>query len=215
MHLKRNKAPKNWPIPKKGTTYIARPDSRIKDSIPIIILIRDLLKIAENRKEVKKAIHEKNIILNDKPVIDEKQGVYLLDKITIVPTKKHYQLILSEQGKFDLEEIKEDKSHEKISKVINKRILKGKKVQLNLWDGKNFLSDIKCDTNDSVIIDFKGKKIKKCVPLKEKTEVLVFAGKHTGKKGTLISLDKKNKVAEINAKEGKIDILIKQIMAVE
>lgn len=215
MHLKRNKAPKNWPIPKKGTAYVVRPLSSIRESVPIMIILRDMLKIAENRKEVKKAIHEKNILLNDRRVTDEKQGVYLLDKITIVPAKKHYQLTVSELGKFELQEVKDSEAHSKVSKVVNKRLLKNKKIQINLKDGKNFLSDLKCETNDSVLIDFKGKKLTKCIPLKEKSEILVFAGKHTGKRGVLESLDKKNKMAEIKTKEGNINLLIKQIMAVE
>lgn len=215
MHLKRSSAPKKWPIIKKGTAYIARPASSVKDSIPILVLLRDVLKISENRKEVKKAIHEKNVILNDKRVLDEKQGVYLFDKITLSSAKKHYQLTLSEKGKFELEEISEKEAHEKVAKVIGKKVLTGKKVQLNLIDGKNFLSDQKCEVNDSVVVDFKIKKVKKCLPLKEKAKIFVFAGKHTGKTGDLVSIDKKGKTAEVEAQGSKIHILIKQLMVIE
>jgi len=103
----------------------------------------------------------------------------------------------------------------KISKIINKKILKGKKIQLNLGDGRNFLSDIKCSVNDSVLIDLKKRKIEKCLPLKEKAEILVFAGKHSGKKGKINKMDLKKKTAELLFKDGKINVLIKQLIVIE
>ncbi len=215
MHLKRQKVPKNWPIKRKGTSYVVRPKSNLSNGIPILIAIRDILKLAQNRKEVKKIIHNKQILLNGFPVKDEKNSISLFDKLTIVPSNEHYQLSLSEKGKFQIEKIVSGKENFKISKVINKKILKGKKIQLNLSDGRNFLSDIKCSVNDSVLIDLKKKKIEKCLPLKEKVEILVFAGKHAGKKGRINKIDLKKKTAELLFKEEKINVLIKQLMIIE
>lgn len=212
MHLKRNKTPKNWPVARKGTKYVVRPSSSIKEGIPLLIVIRDMLKIAKNRKEVKKAIHDQNILINDKIAREEKKSICLFDKVVIVPAKKYYRLNLSEFGKFSLEEIKETESHQKISKIINKKILKGKKIQLNLVDGRNYFTDLKCKVNDSVVVDFKENKIKECLSLKEKENVVIFAGKHAGKRGKINKIDKESKMAEISVKDGKINVLIKQFM---
>ena len=57
-HLKRQNIPKNWPVPKKGSTFIVRASSK---GIPVLVLLRDVLKIARTRKEIKRAIFEKNI----------------------------------------------------------------------------------------------------------------------------------------------------------
>jgi len=59
MHLKRQKIPNSWPIERKGTKYIVRPSNGIKNSIPLLILMRDMLKIATTRKEVKTSINLK------------------------------------------------------------------------------------------------------------------------------------------------------------
>ncbi len=213
-HLKRQKIPKNWPIPRKGTKYIVRPRFAVKQGIPLLILLRDILKIAQNRKEVKIAIHNKNILVNGNPAKDERAGIQLFDKITIVPSNTCYQLILNTHGKFDVEEVKE-KLNEKIAKIINKKILKGKKVQLNLSDGRNYLSDLKCKVNDSVIVDFKKKKILKCLPLKENSKAIIISGKHSGKKGVIKGINNELKMAEIETDDKKINVLIKQIMVVE
>ena len=215
MHLKRHQVPKNWPIKRKGTLYVVRPNSRLSNGIPILIALRDVLKLAQNRNDVKKIISNKQILLNGFPVKDEKNSLSLFDVLTIVPSKEIYKLTLSEKGKFVIEKADYEKRDFKICKVVNKKILKGKKVQLNLSDGRNFISNISCKVNDSVLVNLNKKKIDKCLPLKEKARVLVFAGKHSGKKAKISKLDLEKKTAELDYKEGKINVLIKQLMVIE
>ncbi len=214
MHLKRQNVPKNWPIHRKGTKYVVR-SSNLREGIPLLILLRDMLKIVQNRKELKKAIHNKYILVNSREVRDEKMSISLFDKITIVPSKKYYKLNLSSSGKYLLEEIKENEANHKIIKIINKKILKRKKKQLNFIDGRNCLSDIECKVNDSIIFDFKQNKIIKCLPLKEKAKVIVFAGKHSGKEGIINKINKERKMVELESNKEKINVLIKQITIIE
>ena len=122
---------------------------------------------------------------------------------------------LSENGKFKLDEVKEIEASKKISKIINRKILKGKKEQLNLIDGRNFISTIKCNINDSVLIDFRKKGAEKCFSLKEKSNVIVFEGKHAGKKGIVNKINQERKIAELDIQGKKINVLIKQLMAIE
>ena len=215
MHLKRQKVPKNWPIKRKGTAYVVRPNANISNGIPILIVLRDMLKLAQNRKEVKRAIHVKNLLLNGSPVRDEKNSISLFDTLTIVPSNESYKLSLSEKGKFQIEKINAGEETHKIAKVINKKMLKGKKIQLNLSDGRNFLSDVKCNVNGSVLIDLKKKKIEKCLPLKENGEVLVFAGKHAGKKANIDKINQVKKMAELTFNDEKINVLIKQLIIIK
>lgn len=221
-HLKRQNMPKNWPIMRKGDTFIVKPLS--KKGIPLLTILRDLLKIAQTRKEVKKAIQKKHLLINNNFVKDEKMGLALFDTLSIIPSKIYYRLELSEKGKFELKKIKEEEANKKILKIINKRVLAGKKIQLNLSDGGNFLVEPKfsCMTNDSILINLKDKKIEKCLPLKEKSNAVVFAGKHSGKTGQIekiiseqVKNSKARKMAIIESKKEKINVLIKQIMVTE
>ena len=213
MHLKRNKTPKNWTLHRKGTKYVVRPNFGITKGVPVLVVLRDMLKVAQNRKEVKRAIHAKKILLNNKIVTDEKNNALLFDVITIA--KKNYRIVLSEKGKFQVEEIPEEKANYKTAKVINKKSLKGKKTQLNLSDGRNFISKLDCKVNDSVLINFKEKKIEKYLPLKEKTSAFVFAGKHAGEKGIIEMINQKNKIAELIVDKNKVNVLIKHLIVVE
>lgn len=208
-HLKRHAAPKNWPISRKGTTFVLKSNSK---GMPVLVLLRDLMKIARTRSEVKQAIHKKHIFISEKPVHSEKKSLELFDTLTVVPSNKSYKLVLSPKGKYDLEEVKSSETKSKISKVIGKKILKNKKTQVNLSDGRNYLSDLKCAIGDSVIVDLEKKKISKILPVKEKSDILVTGGKHAGTKGKIMKIVEGTKMVEIESEDKKFRALIKQIM---
>lgn len=214
-HLKRQEIPKSWPIERKGTKYFVLPNHGFEKAMPVLVVIRDILETANNRKEVKQAIHLRNILVNTKKIHDEKYAVVLFDTITFVPTKKSYRVEMNETGKFEVKEIKESEAGKKIAKIINKKMLNGKKLQLNLSDGRNVLSNEKGKVNDSVLINLKDNKIEKIVPFKEKANVLIFEGKHSGEKGVVEKINTEKKTADIEMKDKKVSVLIKQLMVVE
>jgi small subunit ribosomal protein S4e len=214
-HMKRQAMPKNWPMPRKGKKFVVRPTHSSEKGLPILIILRDVLGVAKTRKEVKKAIHERNLLINGRPVRNEKNSALLFDVITIVPSKKDYRVELTENGKFKISEIKSSEAKTKIAKIVDKKTIKGKKIQLNLSDGSNTLYDKKCSTGESVVIDLKTRKVEKTLPLKVKSKVLVYAGKHAGKQGDVEAIDEKNKMVVVNHDKKKLNILIKQTMVLE
>ena len=215
MHLKRQKVPKNWPIKRKGTAFVVNPSSNIQKGVPVLIALRNILNIAQNRKEVKKAIYLKKILLNQKILNSEKRPLLLFDVLTIVPSNENYRLEISEKGKFELKKISEKEAKKKFSKIVNKKILNGKKVQINLSDGTNYICNEKCLVGDSGLIDFEKNKIQKILKLEEGAKVLVIEGKHAGKYGKIQKLKLDRKMVKIKTKDKELNILIKQIMVVE
>jgi len=211
-HLKRNMMPKNWPIPRKGTKFIVKQNSK---GIPVLIVLREMMNLAQNRREVKKAIHQKNVLINQKIVRNEKKSLELFDILTIVPEKKDYRLELSSKGKYEIKEINLKMKNSKISKIIGKKSLKGKKIQINLADGKNYLSSLKCKIDDSALIDLKKKVILEVLPVKEKAEVLVIGGKHSGSLGKIKKLIPELKMAEVDEGTKIVRVLIKQLMVIQ
>ncbi len=207
MHLKRSLAPKSWPIPRKGTKYIIMPSHNKRKGIPILVILRDMLKIARNRKEVKKILNGKKAKVNGKLVRDEKFPLVLFDILELAG--KSYKLIL-ENKKFGLEETKDK---EKIVKIIGKKILSGKKMQINLNDGRNYIVKENYKVNDSLVINFEGKIVKK-LELKDGAKVVIISGKHIGEEGKIERIDE-NKIALIKLKEtNKINLSFDRIMAI-
>lgn len=211
-HLKRQKVPKNWPIARKGKTFVVKSKSK---GIPLLIALRDMLELAQNKKEVKQAIHKKHLLISGKIATDEKTSLELFDILTIIPSKENYQLILSRFGKYGLEKIDEKDTKTKVSKVIGKKAIKGKKMQINLFDGRNYLSENECKVNDSVVVDLVKNKISKVLPLKEKVNIMAIGGKHAGAVGVIEKLIPELKMAEINNGEKKFRVLIKQLMVTQ
>jgi len=214
-HLKRQSVPKSWPIERKGSKFVVRPLQGLHRGIPVLIALRNMLGLVQNRKEAKIAINMKKIELNNKIVVNEKKLISLFDILKIVPLEEHYRLELNEKGKFELIKIDKKDADRKVCKIIGKKILKGKKTQLNLGDGNNIVSDIKCNTNDSIVLNLKNRKAEKCIPLKKGAKVFVFAGKHTGKRGIIEEIISERKMAKIKVNNDKINVLIKQIIAFE
>lgn len=211
-HLKRNAAPKSWPIPRKGTKFIVR--AGIKE-LPLLVALRDILKLAKNRKEVKKAVHERTIAISGKLITNDKAIMNLFDVLTIIPSKENYALDLSDKGKYTLKKISEKEAKQKIIKIINKKVLKGKKTQLNLFDGRNILESKACGINDSLILDLETKKVAEILPMKEKSSVLVIEGKHIGEKGTILKIIPELKMARLNSEGKEFNVLIKQLMVIK
>ncbi len=218
-HLKREQSPKQWPVERKGTTYLVRPSYNMEHGIPLLLVLRDVLKLAKTRREVRKALNAKQVLLNRKEVFDEGSSAVLFDVITIKSadgkSEKDYKVVIGKNKKFGVEEISDAEAEKKISKIVNKTTLKGKKTQINLSDGRNFISDMKCKVNDSVLIDLKSRKLEKALPLKENAKVMVFAGKHAGETGTIKEIEDKNKIAKIESEGKMVNILIKQLMVLE
>ncbi|MFW5846661.1 MAG: hypothetical protein ACOCUU_00735 [Nanoarchaeota archaeon] len=216
-HLKRQKVPRIWPIQRKGNKFVMKPRGNLKKSLPLLVGLRDILEIVKTKKEGKQAILEKNILVNQLPVKDIKKPIVLFDKVTIVPSKKSYQLTISPQGKFTFEEIPGKDADKKTSKISDKKILKKKKIQINLEDGRNYLinKSLNCNVNDSLVINVKDKKVEECIPLKKGALAFVFEGKHVGEQGKVESINSEKKTVIIKSEDKNTEVLIKQMMVIK
>jgi len=182
MYQTRAKLTKKLPLHRKGTKYVARARSHVNDSVPVVIAIRDMLHLARNSKEVKFMINQKALKINDKDVKNHRESIRLFN---ILSADKQYMLTLTPTGKYTFEETK---AKEVIHKVTNKKLIKGKKIQLNLHDGTNVISQDGINVHDTIYLDFSGK-IKKHVKFESGKECIVISGKYIGLKGKIENLE--------------------------
>lgn len=216
MHLKRSKAEKGWPIPRKGTTYLARSNHAQKKGVSLLMVLRDILGIAETKKEARHMLLNEDVKVNGKIRKSEKFPMQFFDVLTLDKTKKNYRLNIVNK-KFTLEEVSGKDSESKIVKIIGKKILDKKRIQINLEDGTNSVYDKSFNVNDSAVVDFKSNKIISVLPLKTGAKVEIISGKHSGEKGSLkdiVKLDK-TKRYKIKLKEGEVDLPIETFFVVK
>jgi small subunit ribosomal protein S4e len=181
--LKRFLAPKFWKVPRKAKKFVVspRPGPHKKfECIPLQIIVRDILKLAETGKEAKAIIKKGEVLVDGRPRKDHAYPVGLFDSIAIPKIKKFYRVVPKEKG-LELIEIPEEESNLKICKIENKKVLKKGKIQLNLHDGRNILAENIYKTGDSVLIELPSQKILNHVKLEEGNLAIVTKGKNSGK----------------------------------
>lgn len=212
MHLKRNEMLKIWPLKRKGTKYLVRPLHNLKTGIPLLIILRDILKLGKTRKELKNILNEKRIKVNQKVVKNDKFPLGILDVLSL--DNKNFRIIIKNK-KFSLKEIEEKEAEEKVVEIIGKKILRGKKVQINLMDGRNYLIKDDLKVGDSVIINLKENKITNTARFKENSKVLFVSGKHIGEEGIIKKIDNERKLATIKLKDEEVSTHFKTVMVIK
>lgn len=158
VYLKRLAVP--WAMRKKESTYIAVPrGAHPQDmSIPLMVIMRDMLGFADTSKEAKKIIKARKVLVDGKVCRDPRRGIGLFDVIEIPDAKKSYRMTIMK--KLHLIEIPSNESKIKLCRIIGKRHVRKGKIQLNLHDGRNIVVDNKeYSINDSLLIELPSQKI--------------------------------------------------------
>jgi len=216
-HVNRQNIGKFWAVPRKGTKYLTVASHEKTDSIPLVVILRDVLKIIKNKRELKRLINEKQIQINYKKIRAVNYPVSLFDVINLIPAKKNYKALLSKHKKMIFEEISDKDSETKIFKITNKKILAKGKIQFNLMHGKNIITKEKAKIGDSILLSLKDNKIIKIIPMEKGKRAFVIKGKHAGHVGKIEDIVERGgkNIAKISSDEGKTNVWIKNIIIIE
>ena len=107
--------------------------------------------------------------------------VGMMDVISVPVLSKNYRVVPSSRGLM-IVEIPEKEAGQKLCKITGKKILKGKKIQINLHDGKNLIvSKDSFNTGDSVLLELPDQKIVSHIKLEKGALALITKGKNSGK----------------------------------
>ena len=179
--------PKTWNIQKKTHKWAVKaspgPHSGLK-SIPLLLVIRDVMKLANSSREAKKILNDGNVLVDGIVRRDYKFPVGVFDVITIPKIDISYRVFLDEKQRLSLRKISDPEV--KLCRIINKTIVKGGNSQLNLHDGSNIISDeYSCHPSDSVIISLPERKVLKHLTYKPGNLALIIGGAHSGELATI------------------------------
>ena len=143
-HLKTINAPRCWPIERKSRYWVSRPNPglQLKESLPLNVIFKDLLKYVKTVRELKKILNQGVIKVNSVVRKDYKFSLGVFDVLEL-SNGECYRLLYNLRGRFYLSEIKKDEKKTELLKVNDKKILKKNKVQLNFTNGHNLLTDKK------------------------------------------------------------------------
>jgi len=186
-HQKRLSMPKTWNIQRKTHKWAVKaspgPHSGLK-GIPLLLVIRDVMKLANSSREVKKILHDGNVLVDGVVRRDYKFPVGVFDVITIPKIDLSYRVFLDEKQRLSLRKISDPEV--KLCKITDKTIVKGGNTQLNLHDGSNVVSDeYSYHPSDSVILSLPERKVLKHLTYKPGSLALVIGGAHSGELATI------------------------------
>ena len=187
-HMMRLAAPKTWPIKRRGSTFITKQNAgphSLELSIPLDILLKEMLGVAKNTREAKKLLNSNDVSIDCRQRRDKRFPVGIFDTLQFSNSNEYFRVSLSKKGKISLVRIKKEESSIKPAKIVGKKMIKGK-MQLNLYDGKNILvSSNSYKVGDTLLISLPEQKIIKHLKFDKNSAIFLTGGKHIGETGTV------------------------------
>jgi len=167
-HLRRSTAPRWWPITRKGFVWTVKPSAGPHPaslSIPISIVLRDVLRYAYTMREARKIIAERKVYVDWRVVTDYKFPVGLMDVIYLKGAEEYYRVLPHPTKFYMLHPITEEEAEIKPLRVKRKVTVSGGDLQLTFHDGRTLL--LRRDnelykvvrTYDTIVLNLKTKEV--------------------------------------------------------
>ena len=191
-HMKRLTMPRSWPLPRKSSVWIQKPNPcghPLDLCMPMGVILRDVLGVAQNRREAKKILHSKLVKVDGAIETDIGRGVGLMDVLTVGDVS--YKCILDTNGKLRYRMIPAKEASTKICRVMGKTTIKGARTQVHLHDGRNLLfnENPEYKTGDSLVISLPDQEIKSHHKFEEGSIAYLTGGNHIGELATVRGQD--------------------------
>ncbi|MFY9797503.1 MAG: 30S ribosomal protein S4e [Candidatus Nitrosopolaris sp.] len=186
--LKRQMAPTFWNIRRKQSQFALKASPgphRKRNSYPLGIILRDVLKIGTTMHEVKTIVSAGKVKVDGMARRDVKFPVGLMDVINLTPTGQSYRLVPRDSKLLVHVEIQNSENMVKFAKVTSKITTNGGKLQYGFHDGKTMLSDQQLSVGDTCLIDFQNHTIKNIVRFEKGNLGLITSGDNAGSFGKI------------------------------
>ena len=199
-HLKALAAPQVQRIPRKERPWTVKPSPGphpAARSLPLLIVLRDVLKVAENSREARKIISSGEVMVDGRVVKDYKWPVGVMDVIEIPKVGEQYRALPDPTGTLKMVPIPKEEARLKIVRVEGVTTVKGGHFEVHLSGGRNILVRVSDPTKsgqlpyrplDSLLITVPDSTVKDHVELKVGNLALVVWGKNMGRYGKVLSV---------------------------
>ncbi|MBD3304684.1 30S ribosomal protein S4e [Candidatus Woesearchaeota archaeon] len=191
-HLKRLVTPKSWTLLKKQEKFVVRPRPGAhpaKISMPVALLLKTL-GYASTTSEVKKILNTKEVLVDGRRIKEHKFPVGLMDVVAIKDTNDALRIVIDTKGRLKAVPVEKDEANLKLCRVKKKTAVNNGKIQLNLSDNRNILSDkTSIKAGDTVLITVPFQEIKEHFPLEKGAMIYLVGGKNMGHRGIVESIE--------------------------
>ncbi|KAJ3088678.1 40S ribosomal protein S4 [Quaeritorhiza haematococci] len=188
-HLKRLNAPKHWMLDKLTGTWAPRPSTgphKLRESLPLIIFLRNRLKYALTNKETTSILMERLVKVDGKVRTDITYPAGFMDVITIERTGENFRLVYDVKGRFTIHRISAEEAKFKLCKV--KKVALGAKgiPFVVTHDGRTIrYPDPSIKVNDTIKFDIDSSKITDFIKFEPGNLAYVTGGRNMGRVGVI------------------------------
>ena len=195
-HLKRIHAPKSWMLSKVGGIWAIKPSQgphKLRECIPLNILLRTKLRLALNGKEAKLIVkaREGNISIDGKVRTDHKYPVGIMDIVTVNKTGINYRVTFDVKGRWRLVKISKEEAKYKLCKVTRRSMGPKKIPFITTSDGRTLrYPNPHIKEHDTIKLNIEKNEIVDYYKYKIGAHVLIVGGNNIGRAGVIAKIEK-------------------------
>jgi small subunit ribosomal protein S4e len=193
-HLKRLAAPNHWMLDKMGGVFAPRPRAgppKLRECVPLIVVIRNRLKYAVNGKEARTIMMERNIKVDGRVRTDIKYPAGFMDCITIDKTNENYRLMYDVKGRFTLVPIDKNEAKTKLLQVTREDYGNKATPKVTTHDGRTIrYPDPDAKVYDTVKYNVETGKITEVVKFDVGNVAMIKGGQNIGRVGIITARER-------------------------
>jgi len=171
--------------------------------MPLGIILRDVLGLAHSKREAKRMVSTRQVLVDGRIETDVGRGVGIMDVLTV--GDDHYRCLLDENGKLRYRSIPAKESSSKLCRVMGKTTIRGGKTQVHLHDGRNITVDEakKYNSGDTLVVSLPDQEVSGHHAFSEGVLAYLTGGSHIGSTAKVVSKDVKrsSKANEVQFEE--------------
>jgi len=190
-HLKRLNAPKHWMLAKMGGIFAPRPAGgphKLRECLPLVLILRNRLKYALNAKEVVSITVRKLVKVDGKVRTDPRFPAGLMDVISLEKTNENFRLVYDVKGRFSMVPLTKEDAKWKLCKITAIRVGPNKVPLATTHDGRTLrYVDPLIKVNDTIKLDLETNKVLEIIKFDVGQLVLITSGRNRGRVGVLQS----------------------------
>ncbi len=189
-HVKRLAAGKHLAISRKAHRYLKKTFAgghRMSEAMPLLILVRDVLGLAQSKREAKAVLSAGDVLVDGVPRKREGFPVGLMDIVTIPKLKANYRVLITGEKLLPIA-LDAGASGVKLCKIVGKELVSGGRIQLAFHDGRTALIEREEDRfslGDTIKLEVPEQKIGGFLKLEKGARCYVHKGRHAGAIGEL------------------------------
>lgn len=201
-HLKRLPAPAFWSILRKEYKWVVKPSPgphSIDRSVPLLLLIRDMIGIARNAREARRIIFDGKVLVDGCVRRSYKFPVGFMDVVSIPEINLYLRIVPYVGRHLWYVDIPVEEAKLKLVRIENKTTVRNGNIQLNLHDGRNILVKVRDPRNpveaspfktlDTLLIELPSQNILQHIPLSTGKIAIVTDGRNVGRVGKIVSIE--------------------------